>query len=284
MSLTSFILKFAAPIPQVESFDRYLFVGPHPDDIEIGAGATIAKLVEAKKKVAFLICLDGRYGDGNSGGLTGDVLAVRRREEAVASAAVLGVKDIYFLGRDPWKKSVLALTEEQMRKAEPLCDGGFYSMDDMIQGIASAIDTVRPDIVFAPDHHSQSECHIDHLNVGQAVSRVACFAPYAGILARYLPGRVNEEAEAVSVKAIGFYMTAKPNWFVRTTRKQLETQFDSIAEHHSQYPDQSGELESIKTYLKLRSVNYGLRKGGLHGEGFRVLGTLHMHCLPEAGL
>jgi len=283
MSLTSAILKFAAPVPQVESFDRYLFVGPHPDDIEIGAGATIAKLAEAKKKVAFLICLDGRYGDGNSGGLTGEALIIRRREEAVASAAALGVKDVYFLGRTPGEKRVLALKEAQMKDSEPLCDGGFYSMEDLIQGIASAIETIRPDIVFAPDHHSQSECHIDHLNVGNAVSRVACFVPYAGIMARYLSEGENEAA-AVPVKAVGFYMTARPNRFVRTTKKQLELQFSSIAEHHSQYPDQSKEFESIRTYMKLRSVNYGLRKGGLHGEGFRVLGALHMHCLPEAGL
>ena len=44
MSLTRLALRFAAPVPQVESFHRYLFVGPHPDDIEIGAGATAAKL------------------------------------------------------------------------------------------------------------------------------------------------------------------------------------------------------------------------------------------------
>ena len=39
MSLTRLALRFAAPPPRVESFDRYLFLGPHPDDIEIGAGA-----------------------------------------------------------------------------------------------------------------------------------------------------------------------------------------------------------------------------------------------------
>ena len=44
MSLTSLIIKFAAPLPDIESFERFLFIGPHPDDIEIGAGATAAKL------------------------------------------------------------------------------------------------------------------------------------------------------------------------------------------------------------------------------------------------
>ena len=64
MSLTRLALAFAAPTPKIESFQRYLFIGPHPDDIEIGAGATAAKLAAAGKDVCFLICTDGRYGDG----------------------------------------------------------------------------------------------------------------------------------------------------------------------------------------------------------------------------
>ena len=64
MSLTRLALKFAAPAVKLEAYRRYLFIGPHPDDIEIGAGATAAKLAAEGKDVAFLICTDGRYGDG----------------------------------------------------------------------------------------------------------------------------------------------------------------------------------------------------------------------------
>ena len=45
MGLTKAILKFAVPLPKIEEQKRFLFIGPHPDDIEIGAGATAAKLV-----------------------------------------------------------------------------------------------------------------------------------------------------------------------------------------------------------------------------------------------
>ena len=62
MSITRAVLRFAAPLPKIERFDRFLFLGPHPDDIEIGAGATAAKLAAAGKQVTFLICTDGRYG------------------------------------------------------------------------------------------------------------------------------------------------------------------------------------------------------------------------------
>ena len=60
MSLTRLALGLAAPVPQVEAFDSYLFMGPHPDDIEVGAGATVAKLTAAGKRVTFLILTDGR--------------------------------------------------------------------------------------------------------------------------------------------------------------------------------------------------------------------------------
>ena len=66
MSITKLALKFAAPLPKLEKQQRFLFAGPHPDDIEIGAGATAAKLADMGKDVCFLICIDGRYGDGSA--------------------------------------------------------------------------------------------------------------------------------------------------------------------------------------------------------------------------
>ena len=77
MSLTRLALRCAAPLPKLERFDRYLFVGPHPDDIEIGAGATAARLAAQGKAVCFLICTDGRYGDGHTM-LRGDALITQR--------------------------------------------------------------------------------------------------------------------------------------------------------------------------------------------------------------
>ena len=61
MGITKLALKIAAPAPKVEEFSDYLFIGPHPDDIEIGCGATIARLTAAGKKVSFLILTDGSF-------------------------------------------------------------------------------------------------------------------------------------------------------------------------------------------------------------------------------
>ena len=82
MSITSLALKFAAPVPKPEGFSKFLFIGPHPDDIEIGAGATAAKLASMGKSVTFLVCLDGRFGLENApAGTTPDELAKIRKEE-----------------------------------------------------------------------------------------------------------------------------------------------------------------------------------------------------------
>ena len=78
MSLTKLALKIAAPVPEIEAFTRYLFIGPHPDDIEIGCGATVARLAAEGKQITFLIMTDGRYGDGCSDGIKGDELVSLR--------------------------------------------------------------------------------------------------------------------------------------------------------------------------------------------------------------
>ena len=46
MGLTRTIVNLAIKNQKIESFNTYLFIGPHPDDIEIGAGATVSKLIK----------------------------------------------------------------------------------------------------------------------------------------------------------------------------------------------------------------------------------------------
>lgn len=250
MSILKLVLKAAAPLPDIEKFERYLFIGPHPDDIEIGAGATAAKVAAMGKSVCFLICLDGRFGSET---VPPEELVGIRKKEALASAKMLGVSDVRFL---------------------ELSDGGFYEPDELLHGIAQTVGDFKPDVIFAPDPCVTSECHADHLNVGNAARRIAYFAPYAGIMHEY-------GAEAAPVAALAYYMTAKANRFVKTSgylTKQLDAIFTC---HQSQFPGDSGD--AIKLYLKLRSATFGLLRLSPSAEGFRVLTQTHMHCLPEMG-
>ena len=250
------ILKAAVPLPNIETYQRFLFVGPHPDDIEIGAGATAAKLAAMGKEICFVVCLDGRFGDGNAPeGIRGEALVALRKQEAMASAAMLGVTDVRFL---------------------ELSDGGFYEQTELVQKLARVVGDFQPDVILAPDPCVTSECHADHLNVGNAARQVAYFAPYGGIMAGY-------GAQAAPVQALAYFMTAKPNRFVKTTG-YLSRQLNSVFRCHlSQFPEGCADAKSIPLYLKLRALDFGIRSGKGCAEGFRVLGVTHMHCFPEAG-
>lgn len=259
MGLTRFIINLAVKNQKIESFNTFLFVGPHPDDIEIGAGATISKLVKMGKKVSFLICTDGRYGKENIKEDISDLeLAKIRKEESIASANYLGVNDVRFLD---------------------LCDGGNYDYKDLLSGIADTINDVQPDIVFGCDPDVDSECHVDHLNVGKAVKEVAHFASYPEIFVRYLSEGV--KPNKVDVQAIALFMSAKPNKFVRTLG-HVKKQFNALYLHKSQYAKGTPATNSVTLYLKIRAIEYGFRKCSITAEGFRMMNRTRMHCLPEA--
>ena len=128
MSFTKFIIDIAVKNPKIESYNNYLFIGPHPDDIEIGAGATVSKLKKLNKKVTFLICLDGRFGKENlKEDISCEQLIEIRKNECLESAKLLGVDNCLFLS---------------------LCDGGQYSDREVLEGIAKTINDIKPDIIF----------------------------------------------------------------------------------------------------------------------------------------
>ena len=254
MSILSLVLKAAAPIPRLDSFSRYLFIGPHPDDIEIGCGATVSKLASMGKVISFLICLDGRYGlDYAPKGTTPEQLISIRKAEAIESARRLGVDDVHFLDYS---------------------DGGFYDVTALRASIAVQVGLFRPNVIFCVDPDVPNECHIDHINVGKQAKIIANFAPNKEIMAKY-------GASSAKVNAIALYMTAKPNKFVGT-RGHLQKQLDAIFNVHlSQFPKDCPMAQSITKYLKLRSFFFGLRSLKGAAEGFRVIDETHMHCLPE---
>lgn len=257
MSITKILLhKYTKP-PKIESFNRYLFIGPHPDDIEIGAGGTAAKLQSLGKEVAFVVATDGRFGmTSETKGLSFDEIAELRKKEAIKAAGKLGIKKVFFLD---------------------LMDGANYLYHELLSRLAKVIGEFKPDMIFAPDPNLPNECHLDHLNVGNAARNLAVFAPFDGIMATL-------GAETSNIKAIGFYMTNKPNQFVKINKYQ-NLQIDAILNgHKSQFPEGSKDATAGKVYLKLRSIDMGLRSFKGKAEGFRVLPSIGMHCIPEAGL
>lgn len=257
MSILSLILRRAAPVPEIERFDRFLFLGPHSDDIEIGAGATVSKLAAAGKRITFLICTDGRYGLTNAPkDMTPERLVGIRQKEALASAKKLGVADVRFLDYE---------------------DGGFYDLEALTRAVAAVVGETQPQVIFAPDPTVHSECHVDHLRVGEIGRRLAVAASNRGIMARF-------GAAPAPVEALAYYMTARPNRFIGV-RGHFERQLDALFTcFDTQFPAGSDDARALRKYLRLRAVDFGLRSRKGLAEGFRVMGKTQMHCLPEADL
>ncbi len=123
---------------------RILAIGAHPDDIEIAAGATLAKQRDAKNYVYGLILSHGTMG-GN---------AARRMLEASKGAE--------FLGLDEYK--VLDFPDTRMSDQS----------NEIIQAIESVINKIKPDVIYT---HSNHDVHQDHQVVHDATLRAARRSP-----------------------------------------------------------------------------------------------------------
>lgn len=245
------ILKRVAPIPSLTRYERYLFIGPHPDDIEVACAPTVRALTQAGKHVSFVILTDGRMGAIDPA-LFGDELVEIRKQEALASAKLLGVTNVTFL---------------------PFHDGAMYSVEDAACAVAKEIVRLRPDVVFAPDPNVISECHLDHIKTGMAVKTSMNMAPFASVMAS-IGGSGSH-----SIGALAFYYTDKPNSYVPVS-KTFSARADALACHKSQFEEKM--VSDICQYFLLRSIRLGLRKCKGKCDGYRALSPIHMHCFPEA--
>ena len=245
------ILKHFMPVPRLTEFERYLFIGPHPDDIEVACAPSVRALTQAGKQVSFLIVTDGRMGAVDPK-LSGDALVEIRKGESLASAKLLGVTDVTFL---------------------PFHDGAMYPFEDAACAIAKEIVRLKPDVVFAPDPNVISECHLDHLKVGLAAKMSMNMAPFESVM-QSIGGSGSH-----SVSALAFYYTDKPNAYI-PVKKTFSARATALACHKSQFDEKM--IRDINTYFTLRSLRFGLRRFKGKCDGFRALSSTHMHCFPEA--
>src|SRR5207237_4855754 len=79
------------PVPR-----RALAVGAHPDDIEFGCGATLAKWADAGAHVTMCVCTDGAKGTWDRDADLAALVAQRETEQRDAGAA-LGADDVEML-------------------------------------------------------------------------------------------------------------------------------------------------------------------------------------------
>ncbi len=249
-------LKDLLPIPPLLKAKRVLFVQPHPDDAEWGAGATIAALVDAGAEVSYITVTDGSWGTSDPDVVPAELAALRREEQA-AACRVLGVRETAWLdypdGRVP--------------------PGGTPALQEPLVNL---IRSFRPDLVMGPDPWLPYEAHPDHYNTGLAVAASVIFA---GLVP---PHRV-EGLEAHSPEMLAMYNTARPNTYVAVDAF-WEKKIEAIAAHRSQFFGPTWEMG--KFFLRAQAEELASR-GKAAGkvepevglvETFKVLTPLHLHC------
>lgn len=137
-----------------------LAVGAHPDDVEFGAGATLAKWARAGCVVHHLICTDGALGSWDSATDRAELVALRQREQRAAAATLGATGECVFLG---WP------------------DGELESGLRQRWEVAHAIRRLRPDVVLGHDPWKRYRLHPDHRHAGHLVVEgvVAAREPHA---------------------------------------------------------------------------------------------------------
>lgn len=123
---------------------RALAVGAHPDDIEFGCGATLARWARDGCDVHLLVLTDGSKGTWDAAADPARVAEQRRVEQARAAAA-LGASAVHGLGRVDGE-----LRAGRAERAE-LCGW---------------IRRVRPDVVLGHDPWKRYRLHPDHRYAG----------------------------------------------------------------------------------------------------------------------
>src|SRR5690606_12629344 len=74
-----------------------LAIGAHPDDIEFGCGATLAKWAAAGCVVHHLVCTDGSKGTWDPGQDIAELVVQRRAEQRAAARALGATGEVVFL-------------------------------------------------------------------------------------------------------------------------------------------------------------------------------------------
>lgn len=253
--LTKILVKIAAPIPKIDSFQKYLFVGPHPDDIEVGAGGTAAKLCRLGKEVRFLVVTDGAYGTDKKE-YDKEELIKTRQEEATKSANILGAAKISFL---------------------PYRDGGDYDENEIKYDIMKEILEFKPDVVFCPDPNLKTECHSDHLKVGRATSSAFMFNYISGVAFDKF-GLDKHEG-----KVLAYYYTTEPNTYFGVKNQDLKKQSDAMTSFASQFKVVNGfdQLKYLILYQQFRALRAGFWHCKGFAEEFRCITGMRMHCFLE---
>lgn len=220
-----------------------LAIGAHPDDVELGCSATIAKEISRGKKVGVLDLTRGELGTRGS--------AEIRDEEAASAAEILGLT---------------------IRENLGFKDGFFMNDEDHQKAVIEIIRKYQPEVVLC---NAIQDRHIDHGKGSKLVSD-ACFL--SGL--RKIETRFDQKVqEAWRPKQVYHYIqweNLKPDFVVDVTGF-MDIKLKAVKAYSSQFydPDSKEPVSPISSKNFLDSISYrasdlGRIIGKESAEGFTV--------------
>jgi LmbE family N-acetylglucosaminyl deacetylase len=237
-----------AAVLDLNAITRVLAVTAHPDDVDFGAGGTVAMLTKGGAEVFYCICTNG-----DAGGFDRDVprsaIAGIRQAEQRAAGEVVGVHDVTFLGYP---------------------DGDLEVSQALRRDISRQIRRVRPDVVLvqSPDRHWQriGVSHPDHMAAGEAALR-AVYPDARNPFAH--PELLEEGLDAYSAPEVWVSGRETPNHWVDVT-DTFELKKEALLCHVSQLtrPDELDTM--LRGWLTLQAEAGGLPEGRLAEAFYRM--------------
>ena len=220
----------------------FLAFGVHPDDVELGCGATLAKLVSQGKKVGIVDLTRGELGTRGS--------AEIRTKETNEASKILGIT---------------------IRENMDFKDGFFRNDEEHQLKIIQVIRKYQPDFIFcnAPDDR-----HIDHPKGSQLIVEASFLSGLTKIYTDDSSGNAQKQWRPKNIYHYIQWKNLDPD-FIFDVSGFHHTKMDAVKCYSSQFYDpKSKEPEtpiSNKNFLDFvqsRANDFGRLIGGEHGEGF----------------
>jgi bacillithiol biosynthesis deacetylase BshB1 len=219
------------------SIDLLVF-GPHPDDLEIGLGGTIARHVRGGRRVGLCDLTHGELGSNGT--------PAERLPEAEAAAGVLGVA---------WRENL----------GWP--DGGIVASPELLRSAVDLIRRHQPRVVALPYWEDR---HPDH----GAASRVLDLAVFRSGLRRFVTDAAAWRPEWTCYYFINH---SAPPSFVIDVSADYETKRAALACHRTQFAPADATAvatrltaDTFRQLIESRDAQFGAQAGVAWAEGLVV--------------
>jgi LmbE family N-acetylglucosaminyl deacetylase len=196
---------------------RALVIAAHPDDADFGAAGTAHLWSKDGWEFYYLVCTNGAKGSDDESITPAELIKLRRNEQRNA-AAVLGVKDVFFLDNE---------------------DGELRPTRQFLGDVVRLVRRLRPDAVFTHDPEAvivrdSFINHTDHRTTGL----VAVDAVYPAARDRLnFPEHVAEGLPPHKVGELYIWGSERANFEVDIT-DVIEMKLKALRTHASQFTDE----------------------------------------------